>query len=100
MKFGGDGRPRKHSKKDERTIALCFLDVKKREPYVTQHEYAQAHNISARSLRRYMQRHIPIQAIERRQEALEAQKKELKLEAIDLEDEKNDRRGGFMTPWE
>ena len=98
MKFGGDGRPRKNSKKDEMIHAQCFLEIKKREPYVTQHEYAQAHGFSARSLRRYIQRYIPIDAINMKIEALEAKKKDLILEPKD-QDEDGDQRGGFMIPW-
>jgi hypothetical protein len=63
MKIGGDGRPRKHTREEQRIHAKCFLDIKKREPQVTQDSYAANYGISGRTLRRYIERYFALEAL-------------------------------------
>ena len=71
------GRPKKHSTDEQRVHARCFLDIKKREPKVTQEQYAQNYGFSGRTLRRYIERHFPLEAIELKEQELRERKKQI-----------------------
>jgi hypothetical protein len=95
-----NGRPRKHSSEKEYELAVCFIDAKKREPWLTQADYARNYGISARSLRRYIKNHAEAEGIKAKMKALEEKKKELER-MTDDEDVKSQKmgKGWLMTPW-
>ena len=89
------GRPKKHTDKEQRIHARCFLDIKKREPHVTQQSYAHNYGFSGRTLRRYIERHYPLEAIELKEEELKQQKAKIveKTEVKEEIDSDEPRRG-------
>lgn len=101
MKIGGDGRPKKHSTENQRMLARCFLDIKKREPHVTQEIYAKNYGISGRTLRRYIQRFFALEALELKEAEIKKKKDELRKSLISdsqVTDTKEEC-GGLMVAW-
>ena len=94
------GRPKKHTTDEQRIHARCFLDIKMREPKVTQEKYARNYGISGRTLRRYIERYFPLEAIELKEEELKERKQKIAKTIIVSEKmDPDEPRKGLLVAW-
>ena len=100
MKNKIGGRPKKHSTDEQRVHARCYLDIKKRESGVTQESYANNYGFSGRTLRRYIERYYPLEAIELKEKELSEKKR--KISEINSSNKKRDGeepKRGMIVAW-
>ena len=94
------GRPKKHSAEHQKIHARCFLDIKRREPKVTQEIYAKDHGFSGRTLRRYIERYFPLEIIELKESELKEKKAKLSKNIIVTEKrDPEEPRIGLLVAW-